>query len=78
MEVTTELLAGAVAQLGSAGIFFWLFYMIYKDKKEMTDKLIDSYNENTKVQEGLKNVIKETKTLTEKVHEELLRNGKGE
>lgn len=91
--LSINLIASALAQLGVGGIFAWLF--IRKDKEkddlakrkdaektELVNKLIESYNENTKVQEGVKSsleantqVIRDNKTLTEKIYEELIKHG---
>lgn len=81
-----------ISQLGIGGIFAYLF--IKKDEKkeqrekELTDdkdalvqKLMESYNENTRVQEGLRQalksnteVIKENKSLTEQVFLQLIKH----
>jgi len=92
-SISYELIASAVAQLGVAGIFVWLFIRKDKDKDELSKRkdeekdklvtqLISSYNENTRVQSEVKASIqentktnKETQTLTQKVYEELIKNG---
>lgn len=92
-SISYELIASAIAQLGVAGIFVWLFIRKDKDKDDLArrkdeekDKLvgqlIESYNENTRVQSEVKASIeentrtnKETQTLTQKVYEELIKNG---
>lgn len=78
--MSIEIIATAITQLGVAGIFVWLYIRKDDDQKKMTSKLIESYTENTKVQEGLKNsldnntkVLEENKSLTQKIHEELLK-----
>jgi len=75
-----ELVATAIANLGVGGIFAWLYIRKDKDKDDLVKKLLDSYNENTRVQSDVKNAIKnntqtirEQKTLTQKIYEELIK-----
>lgn len=92
-SIGIDLIATAIAQLGIGGIFAWLFIRKDREKDELSKRkdqeksdlvtqLITSYNENTKVQEGVKSsieantqAIRDHKTLTEKIYEELIKNG---
>jgi len=80
MGLSLEVIASAVAQLGVAGIFVWLFIKKDNDNKELQNRVLDSFNANTKVQEGVKNAvenntqaIRQVSELTTKLYEEIIR-----
>ena len=90
--VSLEQIFQAFGTLGMGGIFLYLYFreraenqINIKEKdiriREMTEQLISSYNENVKVQEGVKNalqdnkeVVRDTLTLTQRIYEELIKN----
>jgi len=76
----TEVILTAIAQLGIAGIFVWLY--IGKDKQtcELQEKLLTVITRQTEMNGELKGVIEKntavadrTLTVTERVYDELIK-----
>lgn len=78
--MSLDLIATAISQLGVGGIFVYLYLRKDNQQKEMTDKVLEAFKENTKVQEGVRgSIVNNTKAieglndLTQKVYEELIK-----
>lgn len=78
-QASLTAIANIIGQLGIAGIFLWLFAKKDKDKDALVDRLIDSYNQNTKIQEGVKSslenntkAIENQSSMTQKIYEQLI------
>lgn len=78
-----EAMLAVIAQVGIGGIFLWLYLKKDKAHDNLQEKLLDSFTKQTEVNAELSNVIsnntkvaEKTLTVTEKVHEELLKGKK--
>jgi hypothetical protein len=86
--IEPDLVYNLLAQLGGSATFLVIAWFLYKDQKktieskdkelkELNGKVLEAFNENTKSNVELRGEIKESRSLTQKVYDEILRGNRG-